>query len=158
MDLLPPVFGALRKDMMEIDPSIAQPEDLTKRILLSKSYDLRLIATKNEGYPRDTGRCLVEPPRAQYGEGIMVNPGFDQSLRGWTVNGKGVIEGRISKEGNRFIVSRNRTHPLDSFSQRIRLEKEKVYSFSACVQLSEGTEIVSVVVRSTEVNWYEVVM
>lgn len=58
MDLLPPVFGALRKDMMEIDPSIAQPEDLTKRILLSKSYDLRLIATKNEGYPRDTGRVL----------------------------------------------------------------------------------------------------
>lgn len=45
--------------MMEIDPSIAQPEDLTKRILLSKSYDLRLIVTKNEGSPRETGQALL---------------------------------------------------------------------------------------------------
>lgn len=44
--------------MMQIDPSIAQPEDFTKRILLSKSYDLRLIVTKNEGSPRETGRVV----------------------------------------------------------------------------------------------------
>ncbi|XP_028767204.1 endo-1,4-beta-xylanase 5-like isoform X4 [Neltuma alba] len=95
-----------------------------------------------------TTECLVEPQRARYEGGIVVNPGFDQNLRGWTVNGKGVVEERISKEGNRFVVARNRTHPLDSFSQRIRLEKGKLYSFSAWVQLSEGTEIVSVVIRT----------
>ncbi|XP_054793475.1 endo-1,4-beta-xylanase 5-like [Prosopis cineraria] len=95
-----------------------------------------------------TTECLVEPQRAQYEGGIIVNPGFDQSLRGWTVNGKGVIEVRISKEGNRFVVARNRTHPLDSFSQRIQLEKGKRYAFSAWVQLGEETGTVSVVIRT----------
>ncbi|KAJ1397288.1 Glycoside hydrolase family 10 domain [Sesbania bispinosa] len=76
-------------------------------------------------------RCMVEPQRAQYGGGIIVNPGFDHSIEGWTVFGKGAIEERISNEGNRFIVARNRTQPLDSFSQK----------------LSEGSDMVSVIFK-----------
>lgn len=75
-------------------------------------------------------QCLVEPQRAQYGGGIIVNPGFDERLEGWTVNGKGATEERVSKEGNRFIVALNRTHPLDSFSQNIQLHKGRLYTFS----------------------------
>ncbi|KAF7811085.1 endo-1,4-beta-xylanase 5-like isoform X2 [Senna tora] len=92
--------------------------------------------------------CLKEPKRAQYGGGIIVNPGFDQRLEGWKVSGKGGIEVRSSKEGNRFIVAKNRTHPLHSFSQKIQLLKGRLYTFSAWVQVSEGRETVSVIFRS----------
>ncbi|KAJ1397290.1 Galactose-binding-like domain superfamily [Sesbania bispinosa] len=78
-----------------------------------------------------TTECMVEPQRAQYGGGIIVNPGFDHSIEGWTVFGKGAIEERLSDEGNRFIVARNRTQPLDSFSQK----------------LSEGSDTVSVIFK-----------
>ncbi|KAI4298569.1 hypothetical protein L6164_032114 [Bauhinia variegata] len=94
-----------------------------------------------------TTECLVEPQRALYGGGIIVNPEFDHSIEGWTVFGKAAIEQRISKEGNRFIVARNRTQPLDSFSQKVQLDKGIIYSFSAWVQLSEGSETVSVIFK-----------
>ncbi|KAI4295770.1 hypothetical protein L6164_035780 [Bauhinia variegata] len=94
-----------------------------------------------------TTECLVEPQRAHYGGGIIVNPGFDLSIDGWTVFGKAVIEHRQSKAGNRFIVALNRTKHLDSFSQKVQLEKGIIYSFSAWVQLSEGSEMVSVIFK-----------
>jgi len=75
-------------------------------------------------------QCLVEPQRAQYGGGMIVNPEFNHSLEGWTVFGQGEIEERISKAGNSFIVVHSRTHPLDSLSQKVLLEKGKLYSFS----------------------------
>ncbi|KAK7269930.1 hypothetical protein RIF29_22743 [Crotalaria pallida] len=91
--------------------------------------------------------CMGEPQRAQYGGGIIVNPGFDHNIEGWTVFGKGAIEERVSNEGNRFIVAHNRTHPLDSFSQKIQLKEGMLYSFSAWFQLSEGSETVSVIFK-----------
>ena len=75
-------------------------------------------------------QCLVEAQRAQYGGGIIVNPEFNHSLEGWTMFGQGEIEERISKAGNCFIVVHSRTHPLDSLSQKVQLEKGKLYSFS----------------------------
>jgi len=75
-------------------------------------------------------QCLVEPERAQYGGGIIVNPGFDHSIEGWTVFGKGSIKEQISNEGNRFIVAYNRTQPLAGFSQKVQLQKGMLYTFS----------------------------
>ncbi|TKY51040.1 Endo-1,4-beta-xylanase C [Spatholobus suberectus] len=92
--------------------------------------------------------CLAEPQRAQYGGGIIVNPGFDHNIEGWTVFGKGAIKERISNGGNRFIVAHNRTQPLDSFSQKVQLKKGMLYTFSAWFQLSEGSETVSVIFKT----------
>lgn len=118
---------------------------------------------------------MAEPNRAQYGGGIIVNPGFDHNIKGWTVFGNGTIEERISNEGNRFIVARNRTQTLDGFSQKVQLKKGMIYMFSgnlsffvfgwftmfaihyftflkhslysAWFQLREGSDIVSVVFK-----------
>ena len=73
---------------------------------------------------------MAEPQRAQYGGGIIVNPEFNRSAEGWNAYGQGEIEERISKAGNSFIVVHSRTHPLDSLSQKVQLEKGKLYSFS----------------------------
>lgn len=73
---------------------------------------------------------MAETPSAQYGGGIIVNPGFDHNIEGWTVFGKGAIEERVSNGGNIFIVALNRTQPLDSFSQKVQLKKGMLYSFS----------------------------
>ncbi|KAF3963221.1 hypothetical protein CMV_012369 [Castanea mollissima] len=97
-----------------------------------------------------TTKCLVEPQRAQYGGGMIVNPEFNHSLEGWTMFGQGEIEERISKAGNSFIVVHNRTHPLDSLSQKVLLEKGKLYSFSAWIQISEGRETVSVLFKTAD--------
>ncbi|XP_045786636.1 endo-1,4-beta-xylanase 5-like [Trifolium pratense] len=94
-----------------------------------------------------TTECVAEPQRAQYGGGIIVNPGFEHSIKGWTVFGNGTIEERISNGGNRFVVASNRTQALDSFSQKVQLKKGMIYIFSAWFQLSEGSDIVSVVFK-----------
>ncbi|GAU14980.1 hypothetical protein TSUD_47750 [Trifolium subterraneum] len=91
--------------------------------------------------------CVKEPKRAQYGGGIVVNSGFDHNIKGWTVFGNGTIEKGTSNDGNTFIVASNRTQPLDSFSQKVQLKQGIIYTFSAWFQLSEGSDIVSVVFR-----------
>jgi hypothetical protein len=73
---------------------------------------------------------VAEPQRAQYGGGIIVNPGFEHSIKGWTLFGNGTIEERISNGENRFIVAGNRTQPLDGFSQKVQLKKGMIYTFS----------------------------
>ncbi|RDX77056.1 hypothetical protein CR513_42878, partial [Mucuna pruriens] len=93
-------------------------------------------------------QCLTEPERAQYGGGIIVNPGFYRNMKGWTVFGKGAIKDQISNEGNRFIVAHSRTQPLDSFSQKVQLRKGMLYTFSAWFQVSEGSDTVSVIFRT----------
>ncbi|WJX14889.1 endo-1,4-beta-xylanase [Trifolium repens] len=95
-----------------------------------------------------TIECMKEPQRAQYGGGIIVNSGFEHNIEGWTVFGNGTIEERISNDGNRFIVVRNRTQTLDSFSQKVQLKKGLIYMFSAWLQLNEGSDMVSVVFKT----------
>ncbi|KAK7357589.1 hypothetical protein VNO80_16882 [Phaseolus coccineus] len=97
-----------------------------------------------------TTKCLVEPERAHYGGGIIVNPAFDHNIEGWTAFGKGSIKEQISNEGNRFIVAHNRTQPLDSFSQKVQLQKGMLYTFSAWFQVSEGSDTVSVMFKTEE--------
>ncbi|KAK0582252.1 hypothetical protein LWI29_023427 [Acer saccharum] len=102
-------------------------------------------------------QCLAEPGRAHYGGGLIVNPEFNRGVEGWTVFGQGAIKQGASKEsGNRFIVAHSRRKPLDSFSQKILLENGKFYSFSAWVQISEGSETVAAVLRLQMANCYMV--
>ncbi|KAK9664498.1 hypothetical protein RND81_14G046700 [Saponaria officinalis] len=105
----------------------------------------------SEDVPYDysaTTECLEEPWKVQYGNGgIIYNSEFNSGTKGWTVFGEGTIEERISKNGNKFIVARNRSRPSDSPSQDVTLIEDMYYAFSAWVQVSEGSEIVSVVFR-----------
>ncbi|KAG5074971.1 hypothetical protein JHK84_056202 [Glycine max] len=91
---------------------------------------------------------ISEPRRAQYGGGIIVNPGFDHNIEGWTAFGNGAIKEVMSNGGNRFIVAHNRTQPLDSFSQKVQLKKGMLYTFSAWLQVSEGSDTVSVMFKT----------
>lgn len=75
-------------------------------------------------------QCLAEPRRAHYGGGLTVNPEFNRGTEGWTAFGQAAIREATSKEGNKYIVAHSRTNPLDSFSQKVQLEKGKLYSFS----------------------------
>ncbi|TXG64096.1 hypothetical protein EZV62_011090 [Acer yangbiense] len=96
-------------------------------------------------------QCLAEPGRAHYGGGRIVNPEFNRGVEGWTVFGQGAIKQGTSKEsGNRFIVAHSRRKPLDSFSQKILLENGKFYSFSAWVQISEGSETVAAIFKTSD--------
>ncbi|XP_011002036.1 PREDICTED: uncharacterized protein LOC105109135 isoform X1 [Populus euphratica] len=94
-----------------------------------------------------TTECLIEPHRAQYEGGIIANPDFTHGVQGWTVFGQGAIKEGISKNGNRYIVAQSRSQPLDSISQMVQLEKGKLYSFSAWVQINGGRGNVAVVFK-----------
>ncbi|CAK9172496.1 unnamed protein product, partial [Ilex paraguariensis] len=86
--------------------------------------------------------CQISPSAPQYEGGLVANPKFDDGLEGWKVFGKGKIEERTSKTGNKFIVAYNRTQSNDSFSQHIYLEEGLLHTFSAWVQISEGSDTV----------------
>ncbi|KAJ6671113.1 HYDROLYZING O-GLYCOSYL COMPOUNDS putative-RELATED [Salix viminalis] len=94
-----------------------------------------------------TTECLLEPQRAQYEGGIISNPDFTHGIQGWTVFGQGAVKEGISNDGNRYIVAHSRSQPLDSISQEVRLEKGKLYSFSAWVQINGGRGNVAVVFK-----------
>ncbi|KAG8380691.1 hypothetical protein BUALT_Bualt06G0042300 [Buddleja alternifolia] len=84
-----------------------------------------------------THECLVKPLGPQYGGGIVVNPELKQGLKGWTKVGHAKIEHRTSNDGNNYIVASvygNRTSTLQNF----HLEADKLYAFSAWIQVSHG--------------------
>ncbi|XP_043725822.1 endo-1,4-beta-xylanase 5-like [Telopea speciosissima] len=92
-----------------------------------------------------TIECLAEPLKPQYGGGIIKNPELNHGLSGWTVFGNAKIEHRSSEKGNSFIVAHSRSKPFDSFSQKLYLLKDKLYTFSAWVQVVKGNEAVTAV-------------
>ncbi|URE39598.1 hypothetical protein MUK42_34426 [Musa troglodytarum] len=63
--------------------------------------------------------CLAEPPRAQYGGGIVRNPEFNDGLKGWSVFGFGQIAERTSDTGNRFLATDRRSLSHQSMSQKV---------------------------------------
>ncbi|XP_073120301.1 endo-1,4-beta-xylanase 5-like [Henckelia pumila] len=87
---------------------------------------------------RFTNECLKNPLGPQYGGGIVTNPEINKGLEGWARFGGSIIKNRQSKDGNKYIVASNRSHSFHSFSQRFLLEKEKLYTFSAWLQVSDG--------------------
>ena len=75
-------------------------------------------------------QCLIEPLKPQYRGGILRNPEFNKSLKGWSTYGHAKTATRISATGNRFAVAKSRKQPHQSVSQKIQLRKGMLYSFS----------------------------
>ncbi|MCL7030894.1 hypothetical protein MKW94_015065 [Papaver nudicaule] len=97
-----------------------------------------------------TIECLEEPLRPQYNGGIIVNPEFSHGLAGWSSFGSAKITHKKSKGGNGFIIAHSRNQSHDTFSQKLYLQKEKLYTFSAWIQVSEGEETVTAIFKTTD--------
>ncbi|KAK3011920.1 hypothetical protein RJ639_010498 [Escallonia herrerae] len=86
-------------------------------------------------------QCLVNPLKPQYDGGIVVNPQLNSGLKGWSTFGHSLIEKRVSKSGNQYVVAHHRKRPHDSLSQKFRLEKGKIYTFSVIVFLAAWLQV-----------------
>ncbi|GFQ01652.1 endo-1 4-beta-xylanase a [Phtheirospermum japonicum] len=103
------------------------------------------------GVPYDdsiTTDCLSTPLSAHYGGGMVVNPELNEGLNGWTAFGDAKIAHAASEDGNKFIVAYERKRPSHSFAQTFNLEKDKLYTFSAWVQMSDGKADVAAVFKT----------
>ncbi|KAL5788072.1 hypothetical protein ACOSP7_005021 [Xanthoceras sorbifolium] len=92
--------------------------------------------------------CLKNPHKAQYGGGIIKNPELDRGLKGWSTFGNAKKEHRASG-GNKFIVAYSRNKPHDSVSQKLYMQKNMLYTFSAWLQLSEGKFPVTAIFKTS---------
>lgn len=80
-------------------------------------------------------QCLEKPHKPKYSGGIIVNPELKHGLKGWSAFGNAKLQHRES-QGNEFVVAHSRNEPHDSISQKMYLQRNKLYSFS-------GTELVT---------------
>lgn len=83
-------------------------------------------------------KCLENPDNPQYNGGIVVNPDLKDGLNGWASYGNAKLQVRTSKIGNEFVVANHRNRSFDSVSQEFILDREKLYTFSAWLQISHG--------------------
>ena len=72
---------------------------------------------------------MESPHKPQYGGGIIVNPEFNEGLKGWSSFGEAKIQ-HIESQGNNFIAAHTRSHHHASISQKLYLDKNKLYTFS----------------------------
>ncbi|WCJ17975.1 Endo-1 4-beta-xylanase 4 [Euphorbia peplus] len=93
--------------------------------------------------------CLKTPLKPQYNGGIIANPELNEGSKGWSSFGYAKIEHRESN-GNKFIVAHNRPDPHSSVSQTFDLLKKKLYTFSAWIQVSGGSNVPVRAVFSTQ--------
>ncbi|XWS68133.1 hypothetical protein CRYUN_Cryun04dG0064300 [Craigia yunnanensis] len=91
--------------------------------------------------------CLAQPHKPQYGGGIIKNPDLNGGLRGWSTFGNAKMENR-ELNGNKFMVARSRNQFYDSVSQKLYLEDNKLYTFSAWIQVTEGNAPVRAVFKT----------
>nr|XP_043630116.1 endo-1,4-beta-xylanase 5-like [Erigeron canadensis] len=82
--------------------------------------------------------CLKHPDKPQYEGGIVVNPELKNGSTGWASFGNAKLRLGRSQTGNDFIVAHQRKQSFDSVSQEFFLDHEKLYTFSAWVQISYG--------------------
>ncbi|XP_028783793.1 endo-1,4-beta-xylanase 5-like [Neltuma alba] len=94
-------------------------------------------------------QCLENPQKPLYDGGIIKNPEFNNGLQGWTPFGDAQLQHTESR-GNKYIVAHSRNHPYDSVSQKIYLQKNKLYSLSAWIQVSGENAAVSAVMKTRE--------
>ncbi|XP_074278916.1 endo-1,4-beta-xylanase 5-like [Silene latifolia] len=80
--------------------------------------------------------CLADPLKPQYNGGIIINPEINDGVKGWTTHGGVKIEQRSSISGNKYMVAHNRKQPYASVSHKVLLEKDKLYTFSAWIQVA----------------------
>ncbi|OIT27796.1 hypothetical protein A4A49_20291 [Nicotiana attenuata] len=80
-----------------------------------------------------------DPLRAQYSGGIVVNPDFNEGLKGWRKSGFANMATRMSNiTNNTYIVATSRKGALHGFTQKYFLQKDTHYITSAWVQVSQG--------------------
>lgn len=97
---------------------------------------------------------MEKPHKAQYGGGIVLNPELDDGLEGWSAFGEAKIEERVSG-GNNFIVAHSRNQPYDSSSQKLHLQKDKLYTFSGIyLSLPQGFLCAYIVINHTSTNFF----
>lgn len=74
---------------------------------------------------------MAEPLKPQYGGGIILNADFNRGIHGWSTFGYGNIEERTSRTGNKYLAfTGSGGIPYQSVSQKVLLQKEKLYTFS----------------------------
>ncbi|KAL7125219.1 hypothetical protein ABFS83_14G102600 [Erythranthe nasuta] len=95
-----------------------------------------------------THECLATPIKPQYNGGIVVNPELNEGLYGWTSVGDANIKHGKSYDGNKYIIASERRQSFHSFSQKFILQKEKLYTFSAWLQVSDGNADVAAVFKT----------
>ncbi|XP_065871864.1 endo-1,4-beta-xylanase 5-like [Euphorbia lathyris] len=98
--------------------------------------------------------CLKSPQKPQYNGGIIANPELNDGSEGWSSFGYAKIEHR-ELNGNKFIVAHSRSNPHGSVSQSVYLDKNKIYTFSAWIQVSEGSNNVPVTATFKTKNGYK---
>ncbi|XP_047342176.1 endo-1,4-beta-xylanase 5-like [Impatiens glandulifera] len=94
--------------------------------------------------------CLAKPLKPQYGGGIAVNTELDNGIEGWVAFEDSKIEYRVSSDdgNNKFIAAHQRTRAFHSPSQNFFLEKDKIYTFSAWLQVSSGNASIYAIFKS----------
>ncbi|KAL8027595.1 hypothetical protein ABFX02_14G105700 [Erythranthe guttata] len=88
--------------------------------------------------PSFTHECLSTPLKPQYNGGIIINPELNEKLNGWIVSGDASAALGESRDGNNYIITSKRKQSI--FSQKLFLEENKLYTFSAWVQVSNGND------------------
>ncbi|CAN1285015.1 Endo-1,4-beta-xylanase 5 [Linum perenne] len=102
-----------------------------------------------------TIQCMEIPDRPQYGGGIIQNPELNDGLSGWSSFGNAKLEHRLSPTGNNsFIVAHSRSQPYDSPSQKLHLHTHLLYSFSAWIQVSQGSVPVTATFKTSSNNGF----
>ncbi|KAI3496815.1 hypothetical protein L1887_39192 [Cichorium endivia] len=117
--------------------------------------NIRFIANATPYDYSFTSDCLENPMNPQYNGGIVVNPELKEGLKGWTSFGNAKLQVRRSETGNEFIVASHRNRSFDSVSQDFFMEHEKLYTFSAWVQISHGDDATVVATFRTPTGFYE---
>ncbi|CAM9004081.1 unnamed protein product [Rhodiola kirilowii] len=101
-----------------------------------------LLATSVSGLKYDhtaSIECLTRPWKAQYSGGNVANPEMDRGLEGWSAFGGAVVKHRVGTDGNMFLVISRRNSSYGSASQKFVMQKDFMYTFSAWVQVNEGS-------------------
>ncbi|XP_033132569.1 endo-1,4-beta-xylanase 5 isoform X3 [Brassica rapa] len=94
-----------------------------------------------------TVECLDKPLKPQYNGGIIVNPDLRDGPQAWLPFGNAKIEFKDIGH-DKFVVARERKQPHDSVSQKVHLEKGRLYTFSAWLQVNNGKAPVSAVFKT----------
>ncbi|KAK7407637.1 hypothetical protein VNO78_09610 [Psophocarpus tetragonolobus] len=92
--------------------------------------------------------CLSHPKKPLYNGGIIENPELNNGLHGWTPFGNAKIDHRESLS-NKYVVAHSRDQAWDSVSQKVYLEKDKLYTLSAWIQVSKGNVPITAIVKTT---------
>ncbi|TYI37516.1 hypothetical protein ES332_A03G217700v1 [Gossypium tomentosum] len=127
-----------------------QKNNLITMLLILVCPDLLFSGFEANALPYDytaSIECLETPLKPLHGGGIILNPELNMGLKGWQAFGDAKIEQR-ELAGNKFVAVHARNHPTDSISQKLYLQQETLYSFSAWIQVSEGNEAVAAVFKT----------